>query len=135
MRVIITGSRDWPEQRDEVLYRDLEILLRDSHVQVLTVVHGAHWSGIDTYAASWCKQWVPMALFLGKEVVSEPHPAKWNVLGRSAGPIRNQEMVDLGADLCIGYPIDLESRSSGTRDCMLKASQKLIPVWDRAGVI
>jgi hypothetical protein len=53
-----------------------------------------------------------------------------------AGGRRNQDMVDLGADVCLGFPWG-PSRS-GTRDCMTRATQAGIPVVDwptvRAGL-
>lgn len=38
--------------------------------------------------------------------------------------IRNQEMVDLGADLCIAYPLP---EGSGTQDCIRRAVKAKIP--------
>lgn len=52
-------------------------------------------------------------------------PAPWNELGNAAGPIRNQAMVDKGADLCIGIVTTIES--VGTRDCLERARLAGIP--------
>lgn len=105
LRVLVTGSRDWPEERADALWTDLTALLRTDGLDILTVVHGRCPTGIDRYTAQWCEAWVPMAGFLGRDVIEEPHPAAWNIHGKAAGPLRNQEMVDLGADVCLGYPI------------------------------
>jgi hypothetical protein len=75
---------------------------------VPTIVHGAGKGAdriIGIYAAS--EGWP-----------TEEHPAKWNTFGAAAGPIRNQIMVDLGADLCLGFPLP---GSRGTYDCMERA--------------
>jgi hypothetical protein len=55
----------------------------------------------------------------------EPHPADWKRHGRAAGPIRNAEMVALGADVCLALPIGL---SPGTRGCIDLAEAAGIPV-------
>lgn len=63
----------------------------------------------------------------GKELrwQSDPMPADWTALGKAAGPIRNQAMVDKGADLCIGIVTTIES--VGTRDCLQRAHLAGIP--------
>jgi isopentenyl diphosphate isomerase/L-lactate dehydrogenase-like FMN-dependent dehydrogenase len=52
-------------------------------------------------------------------------PADWNALGKAAGPVRNQAMVDKGADLCVGIVTTIES--VGTRDCLQRAHLAGIP--------
>lgn len=52
-------------------------------------------------------------------------PADWEQFGKAAGPIRNQAMVDKGADLCIGIITSIES--VGTRDCLERARIAEIP--------
>ena len=49
----------------------------------------------------------------------------WKNLGRKAGPLRNQKMVDLGADICIAFP---QGESRGTRNCMKLADKAGIEV-------
>lgn len=57
----------------------------------------------------------------------EPHPARWRVHGEAAGPVRNQHMVGLGADVCVAAPL---GDSPGTRDAMRRARRAGIPVID-----
>lgn len=115
-RILVTGSRDWT---DEVTIRDAlkawhAALSRDGEEVVL--VHGAA-RGADRIAK---KIWVEeMGL------VDEPHPARWRQYGKAAGPMRNTEMVDLGADTCLGFPLE---QSVGTFDCLDKAKAADIPI-------
>jgi hypothetical protein len=58
----------------------------------------------------------------------EPRLADWKGLGNVAGPARNQEMVQAGADLCIALHRSTET-SKGTKDCVRKALAAGISVW------
>ena len=58
------------------------------------------------------------------------HPADWDKHGKAAGMIRNREMVALGADICLAFPI---GRSPGTRACIREAQRAGIPVRVREG--
>ncbi len=53
-------------------------------------------------------------------ITVEPHVADWKGLGNVAGPARNREMVEAGADLCIALHRSIEA-SKGTKDCMRQA--------------
>ena len=61
--------------------------------------------------------------------VVEAYAANWLLHGNSAGPIRNQRMVDLRpvANVCVGAPL---GKSPGTRDCMARARKAGIRVVD-----
>lgn len=108
MRILITGSRD---------YRDLAMIETAiaSHLRLsqqpgekVTVVHGGA-RGADTLAST-------AARYYGLD--EEAHLAKWRTHGKAAGPIRNQHMVDLGADICLAFPTP---SSRGTWDCVGRA--------------
>lgn len=75
--------------------------------------------------ADWHAHW--HAVTRGWQV--EAYAANWFLYGNSAGPIRNQRMVDLrpAADICIGTPL---GKSPGTRDCMARARKAGILVRD-----
>lgn len=109
MRILVTGSRHWSDELAVMI-----ILLSLPASRDYTLVHGAA-PGLDTIAAS-------AAAALGWKV--EAFPADWS-LGRSAGPRRNQEMVDAGADLCLAFPFD---DSRGTIHCMGAAREEGMPV-------
>lgn len=117
-RVIVCGGRDYADAE-----RVREIL--DQHVGTLVVsesrnthywpvlVHGAA-AGADSLADEWAN---------GRDVFVEAYPANWDLHGRAAGPIRNQEMIDLGADLLIAFP-----GGRGTADIVKRAVRAGIPV-------
>lgn len=108
MRVIVCGSRTWAHE-DEV-YRVLSGLERNG----LTIIHGGA-RGADRMAHHWASQ---------NEVKCEEYPADWNKHGRSAGPIRNRQMLDLGADMVIAFRSEGESR--GTDDMIRETKRRRI---------
>lgn len=61
----------------------------------------------------------------------EKHPADWDKNGRAAGHIRNAEMANLGADVCVAFPL---GESKGTRGMMKIAAKKGIPVIDASQI-
>ena len=109
-RVLITGSRNWGNR--ETIYSALENELRARGA--ITVVHGGA-RGADSIAGEWAKA----KRAAGFNVSEEVHPAQWNTHGRAAGPIRNQKMIDLGAEIVLAFPL---GESRGTRHAM-KASR------------
>lgn len=117
LTVIVTGSRDWPDPGQ--VHADLWWVLKQPDVDILVVRWGKHWQGADLAVEQWCVQAEPMAVFLGKDLIPDPRPAAWNVLGKRAGPTRNTEMVDDGADAYLSYRLNGEL-SRGTTDCIDK---------------
>lgn len=113
-RLIVTGSR---ALADRDLVWDALALAR-WELGPLVVAHGAA-TGADTLAAQWVREHPDLGC------VEERHPADWRGLGRAAGPIRNQAMVDAGAALVLAFPLH---HSIGTRDCMSRAAKALIEV-------
>lgn len=49
----------------------------------------------------------------------------WTAVGKRAGPIRNQMMVDRGPDICLAFPT---AESVGTLDCIERAKKACVPV-------
>lgn len=108
-RLLITGTRDgWDaDLLSHALHAAWQSLAPNPSTEV-TLVHGAA-RGVDQQAALiWRNQGFP----------TEGWPAQWDRYGNRAGPIRNAEMVNRGADLCIAFP---GSKSIGTWDCIRKA--------------
>jgi hypothetical protein len=111
MRVIFCGSRDWADV--QTIKQAMRTHLKPGDV----VIHGAA-RGADTIAAT-------LARGAGLEVV--PFQAEWSVYGKSAGPIRNQRMLDLGRpQLVIAFMTSPTSR--GTMDMIKKAMNTGLPV-------
>lgn len=117
MRILITGSRN---------YRDLAMVeeaisdhIRGHDPRSVTIIHGDA-RGADTLAGT-------AARYYGLRV--ETHPADWNQHGKAAGPIRNQQMVNLGADVCLAFPAFPAGGSRGTWDCVSRAKVAGIPTY------
>ncbi len=112
-RLLIPGSRNgW--DTDNLKHQLLGALIVLASGEGTVLIHGDA-PGVDTQAADIWKGW-------GLPV--EAHPADWSI-GKKAGPLRNQEMVDLGADLCLAF---VAPESRGTRDCLRRAEEAGIPV-------
>ena len=61
----------------------------------------------------------------GPGVSYAPNPARWAELGRRAGPIRNQEMLDLWVpDGVVAFP-----GGAGTADMVARARAACVTVW------
>lgn len=108
-RILITGSRDWQDRTKvwNALNQELQ------QFGAVTIVHGGA-RGADDIADRWA--W-GMAQ-AGYAVMVEKHMADWDGLGKRAGVVRNQIMVDAGADVCHAFPLN---ESVGTRHCMARA--------------
>lgn len=97
-RVLVTGSRDWDDR--DTIYKALYAFDDAPHV---TLVHG-DCRGADRIAAEFAEQ-------MGWTV--EPHPAKWELFGNQAGYIRNDEMVKLGANICLAFNKNMSKGAGG----------------------
>jgi len=126
-RVLVTGSRDWGFEARAPIYRALyfqRLIASDVGTGRMVIVHGFCPTGADAIADRWGAQFYP------DTVTVERHAADWGHWGKAAGPMRNQLMVDLGADVCLAFPFP---DSRGTRDCMVKAQAAGIEVLEFPG--
>jgi hypothetical protein len=113
VRILVTGGRDhenYEQVRDVLEGVICEFgLMYDDVYQMpestkFTIIHGGA-TGADTHADNWCTvNWLQPEVY---KVTKED----WNRLGRAAGMIRNQEMLDTGIDLVLAFPT---KKSKGT---------------------
>lgn len=111
-RLLVCGGRDL---EDQDLVDQALTLFTSAWVRPFVVVHGDA-PGADACADAW-------ATAQG-DLVVEPHPANWKEHGRSAGPIRNEAMARLGANVCLAFP-----GGKGTEDMKARALKHGIDVW------
>jgi hypothetical protein len=115
MRVLVTGSRGWS---DETAIRRAFAEIAMLHgPENMTIVHGACVRGADALADEIARAWTGMTI--------ERHPAEWGRYGKRAGFMRNQVMVDEGADVCLAFIVD---GSRGATHCAERAALFGIPV-------
>lgn len=115
-RILVTGSRDWTDE-NLIAGALLHEVSRRPSSETITVVHGAA-RGADKVAAR-------VAVHYGWQ--AEAHPADWDGYGKSAGFIRNAEMVALGADVCLAF-YKQGAGNKGTDHCASQAGNAGIPV-------
>lgn len=104
MRILVCGSRTFSD------YRIIEAVLTGfwttSTTMELILIEGEA-TGADTLAAEWAT---------AAYVNVERYPANWELHGKAAGPIRNQEMLDSGVDICFAFVDKPLAVSRGTAD-------------------
>lgn len=109
MRVLVCGGRtfsDWPW-----LYEELNKI--HAKTPITMVIHGAA-RGADAQAGAWARDVAIPCLSV---------PAQWDRYGKSAGFIRNAQMLTYDPDLVVAFP-----GGSGTSNMISKANGKGIPV-------
>ena len=105
MKLLVCGGRDYQPTID-IAIRFLDYCRRAG---VTEVIHGAQ-SGADTMAHD---------LANGSGLKPRPFKAEWTKLGKSAGPIRNQRMLDEGKPDCVlAFP-----GGPGTADMVRRAKE------------
>lgn len=141
MRILVTGTRDWTDTRHvagllgeiDAHAQEPVTLLHGGQGGMVYGPHGWHARGLDFIAAQEAERY---------GWVLEPHPADWEGPCRptcrpghrkrrrdgtwvcpAAGPYRNQEMADSGADVCLAWP-----GGTGTADMVRRARAAGIPV-------
>ena len=136
-RLLVTGSREWD---DEPTLRQALALAVTDHMPDVTVVVGDCPDGADAMTVKWC---------LDFGVRCEIHVADWEGACRAsckpghrrrrrrganmvsecpaAGPYRNQEAVDAGADAGLSF-WKRGAGNRGTADCVCRAESAGIVV-------
>ncbi len=119
-RFLVTGSRHCTEDHARLIRETLDRAAIPARLakRRIIVVHGrCPRGGVDLVAHRWAED--------ALDADPEPHPADWARFGKAADPIRNGEMVDLDADVCLAFPAP---DSRGTWDCIRKAADAGIRV-------
>lgn len=114
MKVLVCGDRNWTNKK---LISEIISILFQKFGELIIIQGEAN--GADT---------------LGKSIALENNyqclgfPAKWNLYGRSAGPIRNTQMLEEGKpDLIIAFHNNITA-SKGTFNMLLQAAKYHVPV-------
>lgn len=111
MKILICGDRNWSN-----------IKIIDEYIKTLpkdTVIIEGGCRGADAIAGFLAKK-------CGLKV--EVYPANWTKYGKSAGPIRNREMLNKGKpDLVVAFHDDIDS-SKGTKNMVWLAIEKGVEV-------
>lgn len=128
MRVIVTGSRTWEgigaEHRIQQIL-NVVLMLARALGQDLTIVHGGHVRGADQAVDRWARRREDDG------VTVEVHRPNWDTHGRSAGPIRNLNMIAQGGDLCIAFIRDNSRGATGTAEAAMdKGIATFVVRWE-----
>lgn len=111
MKLLVCGGRDFADRG--FVFSVLDRV--DAKRRVWLLIHGAA-TGADALADEWAAS---------RGVARAPNPARWRELGRRAGPVRNQEMLDVFApDGAVAFP-----GGCGTADMVARCRAAGVPVW------
>ena len=116
MRILVCGGRDFGGNTDDD--RKIHAALDKAHVHkpITVLIHGAA-RGADISGACWAQMHADITIL--------PYPADWDANPRSAGFIRNQQMLDEGRpEGVIAFP-----GGRGTSDMVRRARKAGLPVW------
>ena len=104
LRILVCGGRSFV---DQALFDTwMDVWLQAIGAEAILIIHGGA-RGADQMADVWAKQ---------HEVTCEVYPADWDAYGKSAGPIRNQQMLERGPDIVLAFP-----GGKGTADMVSRA--------------
>lgn len=101
-RVLVCGSRHYRDRRR--VYQVLDAAVE--RLGLTSILQGGA-RGADRLAFEWAGE---------RGIPRETIKADWDGLGRAAGPIRNQKMVDEKPDIVIAFP-----GGDGTKDLLARA--------------
>lgn len=117
-KILVCGGRDFSDLKQ--MFSVLDYL--HAKYQISCVVNGGA-PGADSLACLWAAR---------NNVAESVHYADWSVHGKSAGPIRNQLMLELHPDIkaVIAFP-----GGAGTKDMIDRAKAEGFPVFESEKVL
>ena len=118
-KVLVTGDRDWINS--EIIRKYLQKLKSEG----FGILIQGECKGADTIARIEAEKLG--FVILNRDDKTRGFPAQWDIYHKAAGPIRNQEMLDVGKpDLILAFHPEI-SKSKGTRDMILKGRKAGVP--------
>lgn len=109
-RVLVCGGRDYSDRRR--VYEILDVAHAVNPI-ILLIAGGAN--GADALAVDWARK---------EQVKFQVFSADWETLGRKAGPIRNQQMINEGKP----HMVIAFQGGRGTADMIKRADTAGVPV-------
>lgn len=116
MKVLICGSRykDAPRAVQAVVRSAVQHYVKGLPHDAVVISGGA--PGVDSWASEAAKEYERGSIVL---------LADWEGLGRTAGYVRNGQMLDLEPDLVVAF---WDGESKGTKNTIAQAGRRGIPV-------
>jgi hypothetical protein len=112
MRLLVCGGRDYDDE--PTMFAILDRVHAKRAITLL--IHGGGGLADETAGCWAASRGIPIKVYR----------ADWKTHGRSAGPIRNQQMIDEGKpDGGIGFP-----GGDGTSDMLRRLRSAGLPVWE-----
>ena len=112
-RVIIAGGRDFTDYDLLKQHCDYMLSRRAEGEEIVVISGGA--SGADALGEKYARE---------RGYSLRQFPAKWELYGKRAGPMRNREMAD-NADALIAY---WDGKSRGTKNMIEEATKRGLKV-------
>ena len=115
--ILVCGGRDYDNRME--LYGALDAL--NFQQPILGLIHGGA-KGADSLAGDWMRDKINDG---HKDCWMAVYPAQWDLHGKAAGPVRNQQMLDQnpGIELVVAFP-----GGTGTADMVKRATAKGVKV-------
>ena len=111
LRVLVCGGRNYPDKHR--VHAELDQLASEHPMRRLVIISGGA-QGADAHAETWSSS---------RRAATVVFRAQWRQFGRSAGPRRNQAMLNYGVDLVLAFP-----GGPGTADMVRRAAATGISV-------
>jgi hypothetical protein len=113
-RILVCGGREYANRTR--VYQILDAV-KVKYPELLIIQGDCR--GADRMAGDWATS---------RKVPMEVYPALWEQHGKSAGPKRNQQMLDTGIDAGIAFHSNI-AESRGTADMVRRLKKAGLPVW------